>query len=60
MSKIDSIYYNAIIEANKFGAKGWQVVGAEMSDRATDNYKIKLMLMRPIPKSASQMEWFDE
>jgi len=57
---IDSIYLNAIIEANKAGARGWQVIGAEMPDNVADDYRIRLTLIRPSLRSATQREWFDK
>ena len=57
---IDPIYLSAIMEANKLGAKGLQVVGAEMPHSAADDYRIKLIIMRPIPRGAASKAWFDE
>ncbi len=57
---IDSIYLNAIMEANKLGAKGYQVIGAEMPHSAADDYKIKLIIIRPILRGAADKLWFDE
>ena len=58
--KIDPIYLDAIIRANKLGAIGVQVIGAYLPDRATEDYKVRLVSMTPLPRTATQREWFDE
>ena len=56
---VDPIYLNAIIEANKLGARGIQVIGAEMPSSALDDYRIKLFITTPIIGTACEKQWFE-
>lgn len=60
MTRPDAIYFNAIIEANKLGAKGFQIVEAIMPQSAGESYRIKFVITRPIPRSATQKDWYEE
>lgn len=51
---------DAIIRANKLGAKGVQVVWAEWPKSATEDQRIILVIQEPLVTNATEKLWYED
>jgi len=56
----EEIVWEAIIRANKLGAKGIQVVGFIDRCSATQNPELLLTIKMPEPMTAGEVAWYDK
>jgi len=56
---MDDRIYNAIVKANKLGAKGIQVIGYIEPRSAADNNNLILITQIPVSVTASATQWHE-